>query len=121
MLMHHDIIVLKVMDRNVGITFNETVRFRHENTGEIQLATSPVTMYDTYIYSYYYNEFHIRVDYNMRITLNVSFVAFGINDTLEVFDGPWSKNVLKQYIAKKSSSGKATVKSSGFQVCFSTQ
>ena len=109
----------QVMDPGVGITFNETVRYQNEDDGKIYLATSPLTMYDTYFESYYNNEWHIRVDYSRVITVNVTFVAFGVNDTVEVFDGPWRKNLLLMYLSKKSSRGSDEVTSSGFQVIFS--
>ena len=109
------------MDAGIGVTYGETVRYRYEETGELFLSTSPLIVYDTYFERYYYNEWHIRVDFGKKIVLNVSFVGYGNNDTVEIFDGPWTRNNLLDnlYTMMKQDDAQHTDKvitTTGFQV-----
>lgn len=108
------------MDPGLATTYNETVRFRYENSGQFFLNSSPLTVFDTYIQSFYYNEWHIRVDYSRRIQMTLTFLGVGAKDQAEVIDGPWKAGYLLDiaYTRNVSSPSIMTsdVTSSGFQV-----
>ncbi|ELT92799.1 hypothetical protein CAPTEDRAFT_228056 [Capitella teleta] len=113
--------VYQVVDPGIAETYSEIVRYRYVNSGEFTLSESPVTKLETYLDSYYYNEWHVRVDFSRRIRMTLSFLGVDGNDTTNVYDGPWVMSHLLEVLYHRSVDGemvpmKKTVVSTGFQL-----